>query len=128
METAILISKILGIIYLSFGIGMLVNSSFYRREIPKLLENSAYLILGGFLAIVFGFLILEGQNTWPSDWTVVITILGWIAILKGAMLLAFPNSMNLFKPLFESKLFMNILTPSVIIMGAIFIYLGFFTN
>lgn len=128
METALLISKILGIIYFAFGIGMLVNPSFYRREIPKLLENSAYLILGGFLAIVFGFLILEGQNTWPSDWTVVITILGWIAILKGAMLLAFPNSMNLFKPLFESKLFMNILTPSVIIMGAIFIYLGFFTN
>jgi len=128
METALLISKILGIIYFAFGIGMLVNPSFYRREIPKLLENSAYLILGGFLAIVFGFLILEGQNTWPSDWTVVITILGWIAILKGAILLAFPNSMNLFKPLFESKLFMNILTPSVIIMGAIFIYLGFFTN
>ena len=128
METALLISKILGIIYFAFGIGMLVNPSFYRREIPKLLENSAYLILGGFLAIVFGFLILEGQNTWPSDWTVVITILGWIAILKGAMLLAFPNSMNLFKPLFESKLFMNIPTPSVIIMGAIFIYLGFFTN
>jgi len=128
METALLISKILGIIYFAFGIGMLVNPSFYRREIPKLLENSAYLILGGFLAIVFGFLILEGQNTWPSDWTVVITILGWVAILKGAMLLAFPNSMNLFKPLFESKLFMNILTPSVIIMGAIFIYLGFFTN
>ena len=128
METAILISKILGIIYFAFGIGMLVNPSFYRREIPKLHENSAYLILGGFLAIVFGFLILEGQNTWPSDWTVVITILGWIAILKGAILLAFPNSMNLFKPLFESKLFMNILTPSVIIMGAIFIYLGFFTN
>ena len=128
METALLISKILGIIYFAFGIGMLVNPSFYRKEIPKLLENSAYLILGGFLAIVFGFLILEGQNTWPSDWTVVITILGWVAILKGAMLLAFPNSMNLFKPLFESKLFMNILTPSVIIMGAIFIYLGFFTN
>ena len=75
METALLISKILGIIYFAFGIGMLVNPSFYRREIPKLLENSAYLILGGFLAIVFGFLILEGQNTWPSDWTVVITIL-----------------------------------------------------
>lgn len=128
MGTAILISKIIGVIYLAFGIGMLVNPSFYRREIPKLLENSAYLILGGFLAVVFGFLILEGQYTWTSDWTIVITILGWIAILKGAMLLAFPNSMKMYKPLFESKVFMNILTPMVILMGAVFIYLGFFTN
>ena len=116
MESTILIAKIIGVIYFAFGIGMFVNPTFYKREIPNLLENTSYLILGGFLAIAFGFLILENQNNWTRDWTVFITIIGWGAVLKGIMLLAFPNSGKIFKLLFESELFMKILPFFVILI------------
>jgi len=128
MESAILISKIIGIIYISFGIGMLVNPSFYQREIPKLLEKSTYLILGGSLAVVFGFLIIESQKTWTNDWQYIVTIVGWIAIIKGVVLLAFPSSMKLYKPMFESKTLMTALTYLVILIGVLFIAFGFFMN
>jgi MFS family permease len=126
METTILISKIFGVIYLAFGIGMLVNPKFYKKEIPKLLENSAYLILGGLLAIVFGFLIIESQKALTHDWQMVLTVIGWIAIIKGVVLLAYPSSMKLYKPLFETEKFLNLVTYLVILVGALFIVFGFF--
>jgi hypothetical protein len=128
MEISILIAKIIGIIYLSFGVGLLFNQQFYKNEIPKLLANTAYLILGGFLAIIIGSVIIENHNFWVKNWTVVITIIGWIALIKGIVLIAFPTKMTIYKPLFENKSFFKILIPCIIIFGLIFIYFGFFSN
>lgn len=126
METSILIAKIIGLIYLSFGVGILLNGSFYKKEIPKLLENTAYLILGGFLAIIVGVLIIDNHNYWVKNWTIVITLIGWMALLKGIMLLAFPTLVKLFEPLFKSENFYKFLGPLVLIFGLIFTYLGYF--
>jgi len=126
MELSILIAKIIGIIYLSFGVGLLLNQQFYKNEIPKLLENTAYLILGGFIAIIIGVLIIDNHNYWVKNWTVIITIIGWIAILKGILLLAFPTLTKIYEPIVNSESFYKILGPFVLVFGLVFIYLGFF--
>jgi len=125
METSFLIAKIIGVIYLSFGIGLTFNKSYYKQGISKLVENSTFLIFGGFLAIIFGILIIENHNYWVKNWTVIITIIGWIALVKGIVLLAFPKLTSFYKPLFNSYLFNSILGPAVLIFGLIFTYLGF---
>ena len=48
METATLISKIIGLAYLSFGIGMLFNKAYYSKVFENLIETSTYLIIGVF--------------------------------------------------------------------------------
>ena len=128
METSVLISKIIGVIYLSFGVGLLFNRNYYKKELPKLLENTSYLIFGGFIAIIIGSLIIENHNFWVKNWTVIITIIGWIALLKGIALLAFPSSFSSYKSLLNSELFHKILGPLVLIIGIIFLYFGFLNN
>lgn len=121
-----LIAKIIGLVYLSFGIGLTFNSNYYKKEIPKLLDNTAYLIFGGFMAIIFGVLIIESHNNWVKNWTVIITIIGWVALIKGIVLLAFPTFTSKYKSLFNSNNLYKILGPLVLIFGLIFTYLGFF--
>lgn len=128
METSTLIAKIIGVVYLSFGIGLLFNKQFYKNEIPKLLANTAYLILGGFFAILIGALIIENHNYWVKNWTIIITIIGWIALVKGIVLIAFPTKMLFYKPLFESDFFFKILGPCVVIFGLLLLYFGFFSS
>ena len=53
METSILIARILATVYFSFSLGLLLSSKYYKEELPKLVINPAYLMLGGFIAIVF---------------------------------------------------------------------------
>ena len=125
METSILIAKIIAIIYLSFGIGLTFNRNYYKKEILSLLDNSAFMIFGGFNAIVLGLLVVEFHNHWVKDWTVIITIIGWIALLKGVFLLAFPTSFNVFKDMFKSEGFLKALGPLIILFGLVFAYFGF---
>ncbi len=128
METSILIAKILATVYLSFSVGLLISSKYYKEELPKLVDNSAYLILGGFMAIVFGFLILEFHNFWNSDWTIVITIFGWLSLLKGIILIVFPQKFTVYKTTIlkaENQIYVLLL---ILILGAFFGYFGFFTT
>jgi hypothetical protein len=128
METSILIAKILATVYLSYFLGLLFSGKYYKEELPKLVDNSAYLILGGFMAIVFGFLILEFHNYWNSDWTVVITIFGWLSLLKGILLIVFPQMFTAYKTTIlkaGNQIYILIL---LLIIGAFFGYFGFFYN
>jgi uncharacterized membrane protein len=128
METSILIAKILATVYFSFFLGLLFSSKYYKKKLPKLVDNSAYLILGGFMAIVFGFLILEFHNYWNSDWTVVITIFGWLSLLKGILLIVFPQMFTAYKTTIlkaENQKYILIL---MLILGAFFGFFGFFTT
>ena len=125
METSYLIAKIIGVIYISFGIGLFVNREFYREVIPKLVESSSFLLVGGIIALIVGVLIIENHNYWVGNWTVLITIIGWIALIKGFMLIAFPKKMVLFKSFFNSNAVYKILAPLVFLFGLYFLYLGF---
>lgn len=125
MEISILIAKIIGIVYVSFGIGLIANKAFYKKAISNLFTNTGYLIIGGFIAIVFGVLIIENHNIWKTNWTVIITITGWIALLKGILLLAFPTKLNFLESKFSNDSFLKLLAPLVLVFGLIFLYLGF---
>lgn len=126
MEFSLFVAKIIAITYLSFGIGVLLNPKYYKKVFQKLINNPSYLILGGFIAIIIGFIIVENHNIWTNDWTVIITVIGWAALIKGILLLAFPKFTGLFKNVFNNRLFIKILGPAAIILGLIFMYFGFF--
>jgi hypothetical protein len=128
METSILIAKILATVYFSFFLGLLFSSKYYKKELPKLVDNSAYLILGGFMAIVFGFLILEFHNYWNSDWTVVITIFGWLSLLKGILLIVFPQMFTAYKTTILKAGNQKYILILLLILGGFFGYFGFFTT
>jgi hypothetical protein len=127
METSILIAKILATVYISFSLGLLFSSKYYKEKLPKLVDNTSYLILGGFMAIVFGFLILEFHNYWNSDWTIIITIFGWLSLLKGIILIVFPQMFTAYKTTLlkaENQKYILIL---LLILSVFFGYFGFFT-
>lgn len=128
MEFSIFIAKVIAVIYLSFGIGLLFNGNYYQKVFIKLLNDATYLILGGIIAIIIGFIIVRHHNIWEKNWTVIITIIGWIALVKGILLLAFPSSTKLFKPLFNNGNLTKILAPLVLIFGLVFAYFGFFIS
>ena len=127
METSILIAKILATVYLSLSLGLLFSSNYYKEKLPKLVDNSSTLILGGLMAIVFGFLILEFHNYWNSDWTIVITIFGWLSLLKGIILIVFPQMFTGFKSTILKADNQKYILMPILILGAFFGYFGFFT-
>lgn len=92
MEFSIFVAKIIAVVYLSFGVGLLFSGNYYQKVFRKLINDATYLILGGIMAIIIGFIIISNHNIWTNNWTVIITIIGWVALIKGIVLLAFPTT------------------------------------
>lgn len=61
------------------------------KQIAKDLKNPRFSILIGFIAIVIGLLNILFYNEWTNDWTMIITLFGWIALGKGMFIFTFPT-------------------------------------
>ena len=125
MELSILVAKIIAVVYLSAAFGGFLNEGYCRRIKEDLYQNVALTYLTGFLAVVAGLLIVHYHNVWAADWTVLITVIGWLALLKGVSLIVFPGLMQRFSDLFMSGRGLRIFPYAALILGLIFGYFGF---
>ena len=125
MELSILVAKIVSVIYLSAGLGAIFSANHYRKLLDDMVNNTALTYLMGFTAVVVGFLLVSYHNIWVKDWTVLITIIGWLALLKGIVLIVFPEFVYWYaKPIFTGSGF-KMFPYAAIFLGLLFGYFGF---
>ena len=123
------IFQVISIGYIAVGLAILINPGFYKKLFEDFGQNPSVLYLGGFAALVIGYLIVAFHNTWTMDLSVVITIIGWIALVKGIVILVRPNIIGaLTKSIVKNGGFLRIGAIAIIILGLVFGYLGFFTK
>ncbi len=120
------IFQIFSLIYIAVGIGRLINPGFYKKLFEDFIENAAVLYLGGVMALTIGYLILTFHNTWTGGLSVIITIFGWLALIKGILILIQPKIMiALSKAILQKEGILKIEAVAVIILGLAFAFLGF---
>lgn len=79
----------------------------------------------GFTAVILGILIVNYHNIWVKDWTVLVTILGWLALMKGVLIIAFPSFVQSYsKLIFEGK-GLQFFPYIAALVGLMFGYFGF---
>jgi hypothetical protein len=93
MGISIFIARILGPYCLIVALGGLLNLKAYQRVIDECTANAAMVYIGGILALFFGLLIIQCNNIWAFNWRVIITIIGWMGLIKGMYLILFPGSL-----------------------------------
>ena len=125
MDLSIFVAQMAAIIYLAVGVGMLLDKKYYVKLFDGFMKDTTFMYLGGFMALMIGFALVTFHNDWVKNWEVLVTIIGWLALIKGVMLLAFPTTIiNIAKPLLKGKS-MTILSPIVVVLGLVFGYFGF---
>lgn len=125
MELSILIARIISIIYLSAALGAWFNADRYRRVSDDIFLNAGLSYLTGFWALVIGFLMVHYHNAWVNNWTVLITITGWLALVKGIVIIVFPQFAHRLSESLFTGLGMRIFPLAGILMGLLFGYFGF---
>ena len=94
MNTSIFIGRMLTVIYLTVGLGLLFNKEFYQKMIADFCDSRPLMYFGGVSALTAGFLIIYFHNFWTKDWTLAITLIGWIGLVKGIWILVFPEHVS----------------------------------
>ena len=125
MQLSKLIAKIASVIYLSASAGAFFGADHYRKIAVDLFSNAGLTYLTGFITVIIGLLIVSYHNRWTKNWTILITILGWIAILKGVFLIAFPQFVKGLSERMFTGLGLRIFPYAALCLGLLFAYFGF---
>lgn len=56
-----------------------------------IVENRAFGLTYGFMSLFLGLASVLLHNVWELNWHVLITIFGWLALIKGVIVIAWPE-------------------------------------
>ena len=93
MQASLFIARLLGPVFLVIGIALLTKPEAYRSLLREFVASAVSMYLAGFLGLVGGLALLLTHNLWVLDWRLVITLIGWISLLRGVTTILWPGSL-----------------------------------
>lgn len=121
MDSSIFLAQILGPYCLIVGISVLLNLDFYQKVIDDFCQNPTFIYFGGVLALIIGLLIIGFHNIWIWGWPVLITLVGWLGVIKGITLLFFPHVLTKFASFYKKNTAILIFRLILIVVIGVFL-------
>lgn len=115
----------LGITFFAMGVGMLTNPKFINDIVKDFEGSTTNVFYGGLACLAIGFPLVTFHNVWNWNTSLIITLIGWLALVKGLMLVMFPAfTMRMYKGVLvkENK---SYISYGVLAFGIILLYLGY---
>jgi len=114
----VIIEKICAIFILTLGLSYLLNASWWISYIKQMLEHKEQILLLSIIILLLGSTLVVTHNIWVSSPIVIVTLLGWLMLLKGLSMMLFPGVLNKFQKLSDAFL-SNILFINGILLSAL---------
>ena len=93
MTTSKTIAGLIGPTLVAIAAGMLLNLSSFPALAEQVSRDPALIFVSGILLFVAGLAIVRAHNLWTGGWPVLVTVLGWLAILSGLVRIFFPTGL-----------------------------------
>lgn len=124
------LAKIIGIVFIVLSLGIFKNQRLFISLVKKFLENSVLMYMTGFWDLLLGLLIVLSHNVWVKDWPVIITIFGWIFVIRGVLRIIFPEYVLKSFRYIQQYFYWILRVMSVILfcLGIYLTFIGFFTK
>jgi len=126
MSNSLFLARLIGPVMLVVGLAVFTNQRGFREMAEEFLASRALMFLSGLILMPTGLAIVLAHNVWAADWRVLITLLGWLAAIGGAL--------RLFGPLFVLKAghamlsqpyFTSIAAAVWVVLGLLFCFFGY---
>jgi hypothetical protein len=106
----IYLSRLLGLYCLILGAAMALRREVIILIFQSIVENATWLFFAGIIALAAGLAMVLAHNIWRGGvLPIVVTLIGWLSLLKGVLLLfltpAFAAIGILVGPLYSTPLF-----------------------
>ena len=91
MTTSIFLARLIGPFALALGLALVFQGTGFRAFASEFMASPALIFLSGVITLPAGLAIVLTHNVWTPDWRGVITIVGWLAVVTGAIRMIFPQ-------------------------------------
>ncbi len=117
MELTMLIARLLGVMYLVVGVAVLSNMLYYYKLFKEIEKQKLLMFFMSILTLVLGVLVLTYHNTWGNGVEALVTVIGWMMVIKGVINIMFPEwVMNVVKAVLVGE--------GIRVMGIVAFFLG----
>lgn len=90
LDTSLFLAKLLGPTLITIGAAIVISPAQFRELVRDIFRSPALVFIIGHIALPAGLATVLVHNLWVSDWRVIITILGWLGIISGAVRILAP--------------------------------------
>lgn len=87
----IFLSRLIGLFALVFSLAMILHRESFAAIASAMVHDPPLLFLVGLITLVIGLAMVLAHNVWSGGaLPIVITILGWIQLIRGLVVLLMP--------------------------------------
>ena len=94
METSIFLARVIGLVSVISVTAVMIR---YKESVvleEEAMKSPLHIYLSGFVFLILGALLVVSHSVWVFDWRIVITVLGWLVLLKGMGRIFFPDAVK----------------------------------
>lgn len=118
------LAELWGISMVIIGLAFLINPKYIER-VFKYAEDEKTMFNWGILTLVIGLSMVLSHNIWAKNWQVAITVLGWLSLIKGMVILFVPEIANKYLKKVQVANFLPYALMAVVLIGLVLTYFGF---
>lgn len=124
-ELTITLAQIYGIVFLSVGLGMIVDKGFYSH-LYKTLTQEPLALLGVMMIYTgLGVFFVSIHNWWDDFLVGLVSLMGWAILLKGILYLIIPGKMIDRIKGFPMNKWLPFASAYCLVLGGIMAWIGF---
>ena len=126
VQASIFLARLLGPLLLILGISILVNARAFEAMGRELVGSVTLVCLFGFMDLAAGLAIVLTHNVWVANWRVLITLIGWLLLIRGAIrVLLTEKAMAVGRKVVASRQTYSISAGALVILGLVLCYFGY---
>ncbi len=91
MTTSNSIAGLIGPTLVAGAVAVLLNLGTWPALVEQGFRDPALIFVSGFPLFVAGLAIVRAHNRWEGNWSVLVTVVGWLALLSGLSRILFPT-------------------------------------
>jgi hypothetical protein len=126
MHTSIFLARLLGPLFLLPGVGILINPRVFRALATEVVRSVTLIYLFGLVDFAGGLAIVLNHNVWTLGWPLIVTLIGWALLIRGAVRVAVPDLILGYAARFiGNKRIYPFTGAAAVILGLVLCYFGF---
>ncbi|HZC54598.1 MAG TPA: hypothetical protein VE396_00940 [Xanthobacteraceae bacterium] len=126
MQASIFLARLLGPLLLLPGLGMLLTPRLFKTMGTELVGSLTLIYLFGLIDLASGLAIVLTHNVWVANWRVIITLIGWLMLIRGAVrILLADRIMPYAKKLLGNKRLLPVSGGIMVLLGLVLCYFGY---
>ncbi len=126
MDITVFLAQVWGLVLLFIGIGFFASRDHYVRMYRDLSQETLATLAFAGAAIAAGISSVLAHNVWGSLPEIIVSLLGWALLLKGAFLAIAPRAAERIGTRVMSTSLMGVAGAVLVIIGIYLTWFGYF--